>query len=132
VEAASAVCCTTTVYCATAVETACSATSDCAATYFMSSEARTATETRASAEAGASTESWTATKSWAPEATAEPVEPRAGADEDAAREPARAVEAVGSACVRVIIVVAVSANRRTGENWGADAHADYYSLCRSQ
>jgi hypothetical protein len=132
VEAASAVCCTTTAYCATAVEVARWATTACAASYFMSAEARTATETRASAE------SWTTAKSWAPaeaaiaESATESVEPRTGADEDAAGEPARAVEAVGCACVRVIIVVAVRANRRTGENWCADAYADYYSLCRSQ
>jgi hypothetical protein len=51
------------------------------------------------------------------------MEPRTGADEDAAREPARTVIAVGSACVWVIRVVAVGANG----SWTDVAWADSYS-----
>ena len=117
VEAASAA-----AYCAATVEVA-----DWAAAYFTSAESWTPTETGASTKARPSAEARASA-----ETAAEAMEPGTGTDEDAAGEPARAVVAVRGACVRVIIVVAVSANRRTGENWGADAHADYYSLCRSQ
>src|ERR1700730_12488416 len=51
--------------------------------------------------------------------------PGTGADEDAACEPVRAVVAVGSAGVRIIIVVAVSADWRGAVIDGrADAHAE--------
>jgi hypothetical protein len=51
------------------------------------------------------------------------MEPRACADEDAAREPARPVIAVGSACVRVIRVVAVGAGGSWSDVTWADSHA---------
>jgi hypothetical protein len=51
------------------------------------------------------------------------MEPRACTDEDTAREPARPVIAVGSACVRVIRVVAVGAGGSWSEVAGADSHA---------
>jgi len=67
--------------------------------------------------------------SWASiEAT---MEPRACTDEDAAREPARPVIAVGSACVRVIRVVAVGADGSWSEVTWADSHAHDDPLCMS-
>jgi len=59
------------------------------------------------------------------------MEPRACADEDAAREPARPVIAVGSACVRVIRVVAVGADGSWSEVTWADSHAHDDPLCMS-
>ena len=50
-------------------------------------------------------------------------EPGACTDEDAAREPARPVIAVGSACVRIIRVVAVGADRSWSDVTWADSHA---------
>jgi hypothetical protein len=61
--------------------------------------------------------------------------PGASADEDAAREPLRPVIAVGSAGVRIIIIVAVRAYRRganifrTAVYRDADAYPDGNSLC---
>jgi hypothetical protein len=57
--------------------------------------------------------------------------PGAGADEDAACEPIRPVEAVGGAGVRIIIVVAVSADRRgavIGRGANSDAEGDALGL----
>jgi len=103
VEAASAA-----AYSAATVEVAFWPASDWAAAYFTSAEAGASTPT------GASAESWTAEARVSVEAAAVAVEPGAGADEDAAGEPAWSVEAVGCAGVRVIIVVAVRANWRAG------------------
>jgi hypothetical protein len=97
---------------------------------------------RASCEAGASRETWTARKSRAaceawtavearsaiPTPRMPAVEPRARADEHATDEPIRPVVAVGRAGVRIIIVVAVSANRRACNHGRADAYANYYAL----
>jgi hypothetical protein len=55
--------------------------------------------------------------------------PGAGADEDASSEPVRAVVAVGSAGVRIIVVVAVSADWRGAIVGGsADTNAEGYAL----
>ena len=59
------------------------------------------------------------------------MEPRACTDEDAAREPARPVIAVGSARVRVIRVVAVGADGSWSEVTWADSHAHDDPLCMS-
>ncbi len=59
------------------------------------------------------------------------MEPRACADEHAAREPARPVIAVGSACVRVIRVVAVGAGGSWSDVTWADSHAHDHPLCMS-
>lgn len=59
------------------------------------------------------------------------MEPRACTDEDAAREPARPVIAVGSACVRVIRVVAVGADGSWSEVTWADSHTHDDPLCMS-
>src|SRR5579863_23702 len=48
----------------------------------------------------------------APATSPVPVVPRTGADEHATREPVRAVEAIGRAGIRVIVIVAISAGRR--------------------
>lgn len=56
--------------------------------------------------------------------------PRAGADKDAAGEPAWPIVAIRRARVRVISVVAVGAHARwTNVSWAADPHADHNSLC---
>ncbi len=53
------------------------------------------------------------------------MKPRAGANEDAARKPFRAVVAVGGAVVRGIVIVTVRTSR-----CGSDVHADAdLSLC---
>jgi multisubunit Na+/H+ antiporter MnhG subunit len=59
------------------------------------------------------------------------MEPRACTDEDAAREPARPVVAVGSACVGVIRVVTVGADGSWSEVTWADSHAHDDPLCMS-
>jgi len=56
------------------------------------------------------------------------MKPRSGADEDTACEPVRGVVAVGSAGVRIVIVVAIGANGRGAVIGGAYAHADRPSL----
>jgi len=56
------------------------------------------------------------------------VKPGSGADEDAACEPVRAVVAVGSAGIRIVIVVAIGTDGRGAVIGGADAHADRPSL----
>jgi hypothetical protein len=66
-------------------------------------------------------------------ATVEAVEPRAGSNEDAAREPARAVVAIRRARIRVIWVVAVSADRSgtvSRANSNSDSDADSYLRVR--
>jgi hypothetical protein len=56
--------------------------------------------------------------------------PRAGTDEDSAGEPARTVVAIGRACVRIIGIVAVRADRsrshrsKVGGPWNANPYAD--------
>ena len=55
-------------------------------------------------------------------------EPRASTDENAAGEPARAVVAVGSACVRVIRIVTVGADGSRTNVSGADPDAHGNSL----
>jgi hypothetical protein len=57
------------------------------------------------------------------------VEPRARSDEDATREPARAVVTVRRARVRVISIVTVLADGSFTDIPGADSNADRNSLC---
>ena len=83
-------------------------------------------ESRAPGEAATLDEAAPSHKS-RPAVKSAPVEPRTCADEYPAGEVARAVVTVRRASIRVITVVAVSADRS-----GADAHADYHSLRRSQ
>lgn len=64
--------------------------------------------------------------SWATPIAA--AEPRAGADEDAAREPAGAVITVGRACVRVIPVITVSANGSCADVSWSDSYAYHNAL----
>jgi hypothetical protein len=59
------------------------------------------------------------------------MEPRASAYEDAAGEPARTVIAVGRARVRVIRVVAISADGSWSDVAWADSHAHDNPLCMS-
>src|SRR5258707_2502983 len=57
--------------------------------------------------------------------------PGAGSDEDAAGEPIRSVESVGRASVRIIVVVAISANWRwavIGRGANSDAEGDALGL----
>jgi hypothetical protein len=58
-----------------------------------------------------------------------PVVPRAGADEHAIKEPIWAVVAVRRTSIGIIIVVAISANRRWAIIAGAHANAYHHSLC---
>lgn len=57
-----------------------------------------------------------------------PVIPRSYADKYTVFKPFRAVETVGCAGVRVIIIVAVCTNWRWAIVAGADSHTDKYSL----
>ena len=57
-------------------------------------------------------------------ATAVAVVPGAGADEYAAGKPIGTVEAVGGAGIRVIIIVAIGAHRRSSNNRGTDSDTD--------
>ena len=130
VAAATAVEATAAAGCSAAVETATgagcgSAAESCStASYGAATESAIATETFVAAETvstptRASAESRTSTPTRASPAgttveaasAVEAVEPRAGADEDAADEVVRAVVAVGCARVRSVRVVAVSADR---------------------
>jgi len=81
-------------------------------------EAWTACETTPTVEAGTAI----------PTPRMRAVEPRSGADEHATDEPIRAVVAIGRAGVRVIIVVAVSADGRDAYTHRADAYADHHAL----
>ena len=98
-----------------------------------SGEAWASRESGTSAEAGTSVEAAATVEATA--AVVAAVEPRAGADEDSAVEPARTVVAVRRTRVRVIRVVAVSAHwsfadvSRTDPNCNrADSDANRYSL----
>jgi len=80
---------------------------------------------RAASEARTAREAWTAAKARttvpaapAPTMVPAPTIPGPGADEDAANKPVRTVVAVRRACVRIIRVVAIRANRRSSNsNW---------------
>lgn len=61
-------------------------------------------------------------------ASIEAVEPRTGTDEDAAREPLRAVVAIRRARVRRVWIVAIGADGRPNIGRRADANADCNSL----
>jgi len=100
------------------------ATGKAAAFNAASRETRTARETRSACET-------TAVEAGAaiPAPGMRTVEPRTRADEHATDEPIRAVVAVGSAGVRVIIIVAVSADRRDAYDGRADAYANHHALC---
>jgi hypothetical protein len=126
VESATTVDATAAVGCATAdatadryVRRATAESANCTAT----PETRTATGKSATVEAAPET---TSTEAGTPiEAAAEP---RAGTDEEAAREPARTVVAIRRAGIRVISIVAVGARGgRTDVSW-ADAHAHHHAL----
>jgi hypothetical protein len=82
-------------------------------------ETRMAPDTRMAVEARTSVESRMAV---------EAMEPRAGANEYAPDEPIWTVVAIRGAGVRVIRIVAIGANRRWADNWGANADADRDSL----
>jgi hypothetical protein len=136
----------------------CAATADCATTAEAAETATTAdraataepTRRYATAESGVTAESRvaveTAAEAWATEepaitkeALAEsvrpavppaPAEPRAHADEDPIVEVVGTVVAIRSAGIRVIIVVAVGAGRRTGHvpwTYISRAHSDPYA-----
>jgi hypothetical protein len=126
VEAAS----TATNRCSASEATAGRATSWCAAE--SSSYPRASCESRTSAKAGASCESaaeTNATAESAAEAGAEATEPRAGADEESTVKPFRAVVTVRRAGVRIIIVVAVIADRSYADiAWAADPDSNGNSL----
>lgn len=98
----------------------CAATGESRATCkaWPTCKARPSNESWASIEARASVEAGMAIPP--PRMTA--MEPRTGADKNAADEPIRAVVAVGRACIRVVIVVAVCADRAgANRDWAADS-----------
>jgi len=114
---------TTTVEAATAVH--CTA-AEPAANRAATSESTTVKATTTTVEPGPKT---TSAKAGTSEEAA--AEPRACADEKAAREPARAVVAIRRAGVRVIPVVAVGANGSRTDIPRPDAHAHDNALSAS-
>jgi len=129
-----------TVGSATTVEaTTCSATNRAAAESAVNRSVRDRAATESAIHHSASCKAWATGETGTPvEPTASvesAVEPRTGADEDSAVEPARTVVAVRRTRVRVIRVVAVSAGRswadvsRTDSDCNrADSDANRYSL----
>src|SRR5262249_9418877 len=64
------------------------------------------------------------------ERASEAVIPRAGADEDSVHKPGRTIVSVGRTVIRVVRIVAVRANWRTGNIAGADTETDSNSDLR--
>ena len=58
--------------------------------------------------------------------------PGAGADEDAANKPVRAVVAVGGACVRIVVVIAIGAHRGRAIVGGAVSVIDGAAKARTE
>lgn len=116
-------------YCSPVEPTSCSAV-ESANGATMESADRSANGARAESRASDESVAAPARASIESRVPVEAVEPRAGADEDAAAEPVRTVVGVWRAGVRCIRIVSVGANRRTRDDRRrpADSYSYHHAL----